>query len=744
MTVSIKPSPPPLLAQWGDDEEDEDLDDICPVCDSECTCGAALAVETQDALRITDAQEERVKGSKINAVLNTDTRKDLQPKIITSQVVERYDPEFDMKPKKKVRKTGGTTKQRKKTGPPPPLPIEKILNTKKKRGISVHGSDNEDLVVDDTHEVFKDSSLAFTCSDQEDFLLDPIDFIAFPYPESRTGSYTSSAHIESGDDENIEEEEERAIIEEFMGYHDEPNSFEAIDEISEEEEEDEEDEEDEEEEYDEEEGHEHYNYEEDEETADSYYVGNIGRWSSSEEEEEEEYDYNDTRMHSEAEMVDSSEGENDEYLQEQLLPFVDDHGNLLDSIAAAFMQVLAPLTNLPLPAVHDASLPATSMEEGLNFSAFDLASALAATSSASMSTSQDPLHGSDSHCAMDTTEPMSIVEDPLSDKESMNDMPIDTSCPLSVLAAEASLSMPLEIKDHKKDLLMGRDGEIICPPNTPNIYSDISMDPSTLFPLSSMKLQDQLLELLRLTSTSDLLSTAGSVANSLVSPGTSCSCSSSLSLPHDKTLSTLPTNHTRQLLSKSTCQLETCSSLQASVNALYSLGTAVSLSGINSALTEQPFMDALHSEIMNAVKRRNLAETCSNEKKRRISETRMLGVGSNDVLSSFHESSIPLLSPPCSFSPPLPPPSSSSSSSSSASSLSSTATPTPTPKSEPAIVSMDELVDTSQLYTRSSSRSPSPDLEADTQFSRDLSRWQRVPIGAFRLMSAKNRLWLER
>lgn len=55
---------------------------------------------------------------------------------------------------------------------------------------------------------------------------------------------------------------------------------------------------------------------------------------------------------------------------------------------------------------------------------------------------------------------------------------------------------------------------------------------------------------------------------------------------------------------------------------------------------------------------------------------------------------------------------------------------------------MDELVDTSQLYTRSSS--DVDEDEGDTRFSRDLSRWQRVPIGAFRLMRSKNKLWLER
>ncbi|KAI8047219.1 uncharacterized protein B0P05DRAFT_566571 [Gilbertella persicaria] len=55
-------------------------------------------------------------------------------------------------------------------------------------------------------------------------------------------------------------------------------------------------------------------------------------------------------------------------------------------------------------------------------------------------------------------------------------------------------------------------------------------------------------------------------------------------------------------------------------------------------------------------------------------------------------------------------------------------------------VSMDDLVDTSQLYNRS----PSPDYEQDEHYSRDLSRWQRIPIGAFRLMRSKNKLWLER
>jgi hypothetical protein len=50
---------------------------------------------------------------------------------------------------------------------------------------------------------------------------------------------------------------------------------------------------------------------------------------------------------------------------------------------------------------------------------------------------------------------------------------------------------------------------------------------------------------------------------------------------------------------------------------------------------------------------------------------------------------------------------------------------------------MDDLVDTSQLSTTTTSPEDDP-------YSRDLSRWQRIPIGAFRLMRSKNKLWLER
>ncbi|KAG1450944.1 hypothetical protein G6F46_011486 [Rhizopus delemar] len=53
-------------------------------------------------------------------------------------------------------------------------------------------------------------------------------------------------------------------------------------------------------------------------------------------------------------------------------------------------------------------------------------------------------------------------------------------------------------------------------------------------------------------------------------------------------------------------------------------------------------------------------------------------------------------------------------------------------------VSMDDLVDTSQLH------SDEEDNDQEHPYLKDLSRWQRIPISAFRLMRSKNKLWLER
>lgn len=53
-------------------------------------------------------------------------------------------------------------------------------------------------------------------------------------------------------------------------------------------------------------------------------------------------------------------------------------------------------------------------------------------------------------------------------------------------------------------------------------------------------------------------------------------------------------------------------------------------------------------------------------------------------------------------------------------------------------VSMDDLVDISQLHSDDESN------DQDHPYSKDLSRWERIPIGAFRLMRSKNKLWLER
>ncbi|KAF9132068.1 hypothetical protein BGW39_000863 [Mortierella sp. 14UC] len=56
--------------------------------------------------------------------------------------------------------------------------------------------------------------------------------------------------------------------------------------------------------------------------------------------------------------------------------------------------------------------------------------------------------------------------------------------------------------------------------------------------------------------------------------------------------------------------------------------------------------------------------------------------------------------------------------------------------SDAVVLPMDDLLDTSALYGRSSSRSPSPDRgDGDSEMSqsmKDLNRWERVPIGTFR------------
>ncbi|SAM08195.1 hypothetical protein [Absidia glauca] len=56
---------------------------------------------------------------------------------------------------------------------------------------------------------------------------------------------------------------------------------------------------------------------------------------------------------------------------------------------------------------------------------------------------------------------------------------------------------------------------------------------------------------------------------------------------------------------------------------------------------------------------------------------------------------------------------------------------------EEGTVSMEELLDLSKLDARSS-------FSDEQHVSSDLSRWDRVPIGAFRLMRQKNRRWLNR
>ncbi|RUP10422.1 hypothetical protein BC936DRAFT_140007 [Jimgerdemannia flammicorona] len=61
--------------------------------------------------------------------------------------------------------------------------------------------------------------------------------------------------------------------------------------------------------------------------------------------------------------------------------------------------------------------------------------------------------------------------------------------------------------------------------------------------------------------------------------------------------------------------------------------------------------------------------------------------------------------------------------------------PAPSAEPEPDPIPIDEVVDTEQLYVRSSSRSPSPELPpspGSQRFLKDIYRWDKIPIGSYR------------
>ncbi|ORZ03393.1 hypothetical protein BCR43DRAFT_483281 [Syncephalastrum racemosum] len=528
--------PPMATITLNHNDEDEDLDDICPVCDSECTCGAA-----KSELDVTVEEESaNVFTSKKPADVWTVT--DDAKMVVERDGHEQEEPKPKRKPKKSKK-------------PQAPAQTQADEQTKEK--------DTEiELIVDD--EAQKENLFLSTADDELDSI----------YAESRTESYGSSVHIDSGDDSDLEKEEERAIIEDVENRsHTDDSDDEESDDL--------EDESDEEIWYDDE--------EEEEAEEGIRMLNDRSHWSSSEnEEEEEEEEYDMYFMHHQRQHEPDSEPDQDVLTGANA-------AHLFDSIASAFLQILTPLgQGEPSDMERRPSLPSS------------------AVSAAHHHASTDNL----------TSEALGA---------------------LSALAAENAMSLPLTTEnDHHPHPQAADHSNHVRAATTGHISS------------AELKFQEQLLDLIGMTSMEDDSATSKADLSALIPPTTPLPGSSPNTLSSARHALSMPSS---PILSSSPCTTD-----------------------------------------FGSDRKRSLDEQIMSGKKRRLS--------AENALASTQSSPI---------------------------------------ESEPTPVSMDELVDTSQLYTRSSSRSPSPDPdELDTRLSRDLSRWQRVPIGAFRLMRSKNKHWFER
>lgn len=231
----------------------------------------------------------------------------------------------------------------------------------------------------------------------------PLDNLS-PYPDSHLGSYTSSIHIDSGDDdEDIEQEEERAIIAEMMeheglsdnllddkkmtdgengGYFVEDDDSEDLDDYDMDD-----DSTDASDEGDVDADHGN-NVEDDDDEAHAYYLRTNGLWASSEEEDDDDED-EDLGFHSDPGPI--HDGISDDDDPTDLVALLGNDSTLFNNIAEAFMQVLAPLadahhthsdgitpTNETTPTAATSTVTPISALSALNVATFDLGSNAAA------------------------------------------------------------------------------------------------------------------------------------------------------------------------------------------------------------------------------------------------------------------------------------------------------------------------------------------------------------------------------
>lgn len=246
--------------------------------------------------------------------------------------------------------------------------------------------------------------------------------------ESRTESYASSVHIDSGDDEGLEEEEERAIIEEMMENEHELDEVDGTDDQSGLEGDDDTDDDNSVEEYyyvDEDED------DDDEEAMHGYQFTVADPWSSSEDDDGEDGDDS-----SELYIEDDVESA---ISNEQLQSLLGD-ANLFDNIAAAFLQILAPLAESNGHDGNQSSSPADVLGGGgeLDLSGLDL-SALTAELNA--------MQSSDFHRRPSL--PSSAVS--AAQNHSAEDMTSERLGALSALSSDGALSLSLSTISEKPE-----------------------------------------------------------------------------------------------------------------------------------------------------------------------------------------------------------------------------------------------------------------------------------------------------
>ena len=546
-----------------------------------------------------------------------------------------------------------------------------------------------------------------------------------------TASYASSVHLDSGDDEDIENVETQKIIKELTLDSDEEADDMDSDILDEEGGVFVEDE------YDDEE-------EEDEEDIQSYYARNNSHWSSSsEEEEEEEFDYT-TAVPSDEDVASMDSADDDK--TNPLLPLLDSEGNLYDSIAAAFMQALVPMgdnNNAHGDTTTGANTPV--VREDYQLSAFELTNALSALSAETSRQHNDIL-----------LRRPSLPSNAVSAARRMRgSQDFSTSEALRALSALVSddLSLALqpidEVEDISEDNKQQGESATANTVNDETSTSDILPTQLALSLSTDLNLQEQILDILQ-GGSSSIVKEIGQEKNEEDQQKV------------QSTFNTTTNNHNNITETTTSTSTTSTSTTTATSKPIYSSrqilpkpsgsGSFLPSSTISTSAStlEQQIQEALIQSLTNNSNKRKATNGLENEKKRRSSRSNSLGSNANQQHLQQLEAT--------SFSTPASPAAiidelediniqidnnnNNNNNNNEHVDIEIDDFDEEEDEEENMAVSMDDLVDTSQLYTRSSSRSPSPEIE-DT-YSRDLSRWQRIPIGAFRLMRSKNKLWLER